>query len=138
MVEISDIKQLNSLALAYVGDAVLETYVRHRLITRGLIRPNQLHKEATKYVSAKAQANIIYNMLKDDLLTEEECAVVKRGRNAKSTTSPKNTDIQTYRNATGYEALLGYLSLTKANERLSELIEYSFMVAENGRNENIE
>ncbi|MDF2607770.1 MAG: hypothetical protein K0S34_1966 [Bacillales bacterium] len=134
----NDIRQLNSLALAYVGDAVLEMYVRHRLITRGLIRPNQLHKEATKYVSAKAQAKILYCMLDDELLTDEEYAIVKRGRNAKSATIPKNTDVQTYRNATGYEALIGYLSLIKSEQRLGEIINYSFLIAENGKDEKLE
>ncbi|MDF2947659.1 MAG: hypothetical protein K0S51_2338 [Bacillales bacterium] len=134
----NDVKQLNSLALAYVGDAVLEMYVRHRLIIRGLIRPNQLHKEATKYVSAKAQAKILFCMVEDSFLSDEEYAIVKRGRNAKSTTIPKNTDVQTYKNATGYEALIGYLSLIKSEKRLEEIIRYSFLIAENGRDERLE
>jgi ribonuclease-3 family protein len=134
----NDVKQLNSLALAYVGDAVLEMYVRHRLIIRGLIRPNQLHKEATKYVSAKAQAKILFCMVEDSFLSDDEYAIVKRGRNAKSTTIPKNTDVQTYKNATGYEALIGYLSLIKSEKRLEEIIRYSFLIAENGRDERLE
>ncbi|TKC14254.1 Mini-ribonuclease 3 [Robertmurraya kyonggiensis] len=117
-----DVKQLNSLALAYMGDAVFEVYVREHLLQTGKVRPNLLHKEATKYVSAKAQASIIRYMLDEQLLTDEEVAVVMRGRNAKSGTVPKNTDVQTYRYGTAFEALIGYLYLLKREERLEELV----------------
>ncbi|MEQ2528938.1 ribonuclease III [Robertmurraya yapensis] len=117
-----DVKQLNSLALAYMGDAVFEVYVREHLLKNGNVRPNNLHKEATKYVSAKAQASIIRYMLDEQLLTDEEVAVVMRGRNAKSGTVPKNTDVQTYRYGTAFEALIGYLYLLKREERLEELV----------------
>jgi len=121
-----DVKQLNSLALAYMGDAVFEVYVREHLLQNGKVKPNHLHKEATKYVSAKAQANIIRYMLEEQVLTDEEVAVVMRGRNAKSGTVPKNTDVQTYRYGTAFEALIGYLYLLKKEERLEELIVLSF------------
>lgn len=117
-----DVKQLNSLALAYMGDAVFEVYVREHLLQNGKVRPNLLHKEATKYVSAKAQASIIRYLLEEQLLTDEEVAVVMRGRNAKSGTVPKNTDVQTYRYGTAFEALIGYLYLLKREERLEELV----------------
>jgi ribonuclease-3 family protein len=120
-----DARQLNSLALAYIGDAVYEIYVRHHLLTKGTVRPNQLHKAATTFVSAKGQAKIIKQMFTNEMLTEEEIAVVKRGRNAKSGTVPKNTDVQTYRYATAFEALLGYHYLLKQEERLQELIAFS-------------
>ncbi|MBP0727037.1 Mini-ribonuclease 3 [Bacillus sp. RG28] len=120
-----DARQLNSLALAYIGDAVYEIYVRHHLLTKGTVRPNQLHKAATSFVSAKGQAKIIKQMFTNDMLTEEEIAVVKRGRNAKSGTVPKNTDVQTYRYATAFEALIGYYYLLKQEERLQELIAFS-------------
>ena len=76
--KLSDVKQLNSLALAYMGDAVLEQVVREHLINSGRVRPNILHKEATKYVSAKAQATIVREMLNKGFLTEEEEAVLKK------------------------------------------------------------
>jgi ribonuclease-3 family protein len=117
-----DVKQLNSLALAYIGDAVFEIYVREDLLQNGKVRPHQLHKEATKFVSAKAQADIIHYFLDEKLLTDEEVAVVMRGRNAKSGTIPKNTDVQTYRYGTAFEALIGYLYLLKQEKRLDELI----------------
>lgn len=77
-----DEKQLNSLALAYMGDAVFETYIRHHLLQNGRVRPHFLHKEATRYVSAKAQSLIIHELIDAERLTEEELAVVRRGRNA--------------------------------------------------------
>lgn len=123
-----DVKQLNSLALAYMGDAVFEVYVREHLLHNGSVKPNNLHKEATKYVSAKAQSMIIHYLLDEHLLTDEEVAVVMRGRNAKSGTVPKNTDVQTYRYGTAFEALIGYLYLLKKIERLEELILTSFKV----------
>jgi len=131
-----DVKQLNSLALAYMGDAVYENYVRHHLLQNGKVRPNQLHREATKYVSAKAQSQVIHRMLSDQLLSEEEIAVVMRGRNAKSGSVPKNTDVQTYRYSTAFEALLGYLYLLKQEARLKELIITSFRLVEEKKGGN--
>lgn len=123
-----DVKQLNSLALAYMGDAVYEMYVREHLLQNGKVKPNNLHREATHYVSAKAQAAIIHYFLENGLLTGEEEAVVMRGRNAKSGTVPKNTDVQTYRYGTAFEALIGYLYLLKREERLEEIIVKSFEI----------
>ncbi|MBM7655988.1 Mini-ribonuclease 3 [Neobacillus cucumis] len=117
-----DVKQLNSLALAYMGDAVFESYVRRHLLYSGKVRPNQLHRLATRYVSAKAQSQILFQMMDEAILTEEETAVVLRGRNAKSGTVPKNTDVQTYRYSTAFEALIGYLFLEGRIERLEELV----------------
>ncbi|WP_042453914.1 Mini-ribonuclease 3 [Neobacillus dielmonensis] len=117
-----DAAQLNSLALAYMGDAIYETYVRRHLLYSGQVRPNRLHREGTRYVSAKAQCQILFYMMDDGLLIEEELAVVMRGRNAKSGTVPKNTDVQTYRYSTAFEALMGYLFLTGQEARLETLI----------------
>lgn len=125
-----DVKQLNSLALAYMGDAVFELHVRNHLLEMGQTKPRCLHKIATMYVSAKAQAAIIRYFLDQDMLTEEERAVVLRGRNAKSGTVPKNTDVQTYRYGTAFEALLGYLFLMNRNDRLEEIIQYSLAFIE--------
>lgn len=116
--------QMNSLALAYMGDAIYEVYVRRHLLGLGKVKPNQLHREATRYVSAKAQANFLYQMIDSDFLSEEELAVVKRGRNAKSGTTPKNTDVQTYRHSTAFEALIGLLFLTGNEQRLAEMIDF--------------
>jgi len=119
-----DYKQLNGLALAYVGDAVYEVYIRDYLVAQGQTRPNQLHHMATHYVSAKAQAALIQKMLDEEILTEEEHDFYRRGRNSKSHTGAKNSDVTTYRIATGFESLIGYLHLTQQKERLDELIDW--------------
>ena len=119
-----DYTQLNGLALAYVGDAIYEIYIRDYLVDQGQTKPNTLHRMATHYVSAKAQAFLIQGMLEEKLLNEAEETMYKRGRNAKSHTSAKNADITTYRVATGFESLMGYLHLTKQTERLEELIDW--------------
>lgn len=117
---------LSGTTLAYLGDAVYEVYIRNFLIQKGIVKPNHLHKEATKYVSARAQAAIIQGMLaQEGFLSEEEQVVYKRGRNAKSHTTAKNTDVMTYRIATGFEAVVGYLHLQNQTDRLQELFEWS-------------
>ncbi|WP_391118494.1 Mini-ribonuclease 3 [Psychrobacillus sp. L3] len=123
--KLSDVKQLNSLALAYMGDAVFEQVVREHLIRSGRVKPNILHREATNYVSAKAQATIVRELLNTHFLTEEEEAVLRRGRNAKSGTVPKNTDVQTYHYSTAFEAVIGSLYLGEQKERLQELLQFS-------------
>ncbi|WP_071458924.1 Mini-ribonuclease 3 [Bacillus massilinigeriensis] len=123
-------KQLNSLALAYMGDAVFEQYVRHHLLLGGKVRPNTLHKEATKYVSARAQAKILRCMMDKGAFSEVEEAIIRRGRNAKSGTVPKNTDVQTYRHSTAFEALIGFLYLEESKERLEELVREAIRLAE--------
>jgi ribonuclease-3 family protein len=134
MLHLEDIpypKQVNSLALAYIGDAIYEVYVRHHLLSKGNVRPNQLHKLATKYVSAKAQATVLHELSKMEFFSEEEMAIIRRGRNAKSGTVPKNTDVQTYRYSTAFEALIGYLHLEKNADRLAEIIQSSFELIQN-------
>ena len=120
----NDVNLINGIALAFEGDAVYSMYIRRHLIFQGLTKPNQLHREATKYVSAKAQANLISLMLEEGILTEKEENIYKRGRNANSHTKAKNTDIVTYRMSTGFEAVMGYLHMTEAIERLEELIDW--------------
>ncbi|MED3762341.1 MULTISPECIES: Mini-ribonuclease 3 [Peribacillus] len=131
-----DAKMLNSLALAYIGDAVYETYIRHHLIQKGAVKPNLLHKKATSFVAAKAQNKIIHFFLESDWLSEEESAVVRRGRNAKSGTVPKNTDVQTYRYSTAFEALMGFLYLSGRKERMEELIKKSIEYIEEEKGSN--
>lgn len=120
-----DVKQMKSLALAYMGDAVYEVYIREHLLKKGEVKPNQLHHYAVTYVSGKAQADIIRNWLELDFLTSEEEKVVARGRNAKSGSVPKNLSVQAYRYATAFEALIGYHYLLKNEKRLNELLQES-------------
>ncbi|CAM4344242.1 ribonuclease III [Bacillus manliponensis] len=117
-----DAKQLNSLALAYMGDAVYEQYIRYHLLQKGTVRPNQLHRLGTSFVSAKAQAKVVHHLLEVAFFTEEEEAVLRRGRNAKSGTVPKNTDVQTYRYSTAFEALIGYHYLLQNHSRVEEIV----------------
>ncbi|HFR3691114.1 TPA: Mini-ribonuclease 3 [Streptococcus suis] len=117
-----DVSLINGIALAFEGDAVYSMYIRRHLIFKGLTKPNKLHGEANKYVSAKAQASLIAAMLEAQLLTEKEEEIYKRGRNANSHTKAKNADIVTYRMSTGFEAVLGFLHMTDQIQRLEELI----------------
>ncbi|MHC9161835.1 Mini-ribonuclease 3 [Exiguobacterium profundum] len=119
-------KQMNALALAYMGDVVYEMAVRKRLLEKGLTRPNDLHRGAVRYVNARAQASVVTFWLETDVLTEEEQAVVRRGKNAKSGSVPKRVDVHTYRYSTAFEALIGYIYLTERRDRLEELIKQAF------------
>ena len=125
-----DVNLINGIALAFEGDAIYSTYIRRHLIFQGLTKPNQLHREATKYVSARAQANLISQMLEEKILTEKEEEIYKRGRNANSHTKAKNADIVTYRMSTGFEAVLGYLHMTDQTKRLEELIDWCIVRVE--------
>jgi len=126
-----DPKQLNSIVLAYIGDAIYEVYVRQHLIESGQINPHELHQRAVKFVAATGQAQIVHDWLESNVLSTEEAAVIRRGRNAKSNSVPKNASIQDYRYATGFEALLGYLHLSRQTERLESLITSSIQFIEN-------
>ncbi|HZG11300.1 MULTISPECIES: Mini-ribonuclease 3 [Kurthia] len=125
-----DVKQLNALALAYMGDSVLEIAVREHLLRNGKVKPNILHREATRYVSAKAQAKVVRKMIEEEFFTEDEAGVLRRGRNAKSGSVPKNTDVQTYHYSSAFEAVLGYLYLLGQEERIAEIISYTIETVE--------
>ena len=113
-------RMLSPLQLAYLGDAVYDMIIRTSLIDRKNLPVNELHKEAVKYVKAKAQAKLLFSL--EDKLTEEEWVIVKRGRNAKSATVPKNANLADYRYATGLEALFGYLFIIGNTKRIFELL----------------
>lgn len=117
-----DLFTINIITLAYLGDAIYEVYVREHLISIGVEMVDELQKEAIKYVSAKSQSRILTNLIDNDYLTEDEKDIVKRGRNYKRNTHPKNTDIITYKLSTGFEALIGYLYLNNQKDRLNELM----------------
>lgn len=112
-----------ALTLAYIGDCVYEMYIRSYLISKGDSKVNALHKEATKFVCAKAQAEFYHKI--EGILTEEEQAAFHRGRNTKSH-PPKNAEMSDYRLATGVETLLGHLYLKGENQRISQLMSYIF------------
>ena len=110
----------NILVLAYLGDSVFELYIRNYLIDK-FAKVNTLQNEAIKIVGAKGQANLIKKLIDNNILNEKEISVFNRGRNAKCSHHPKNTDIITYKQATGFEALIGYLYL-EDKKRLDEII----------------
>lgn len=131
-----DVNLINGIALAFEGDAVYSVYIRRHLIMTGQTKPNQLHRLATHYVSAKAQAMLVQAMLDAQLLTEKEIEIYKRGRNANSQTKAKNTDIVTYKVSTGFEAVMGYLHMTEQIERLEELVGWCIAYVEGMREKN--
>ena len=129
----ADYRQLNGIALAYLGDAAYEVYISQHLLTKGISKPTKLQHIATHYVSAKAQAALIDLMKEDELLSDEEWSYFKRGRNANSHTHAKNTSVMTYRISTGFEAVMGYLKLAGKEERLAELAQWCIEQVEAGR-----
>ena len=114
-------KTINVQVLALLGDAVLSLYIREELLKQGINNANKLQDMSIKYVSAKGEVTILNKLIEDNLLTEEELDIIKRGRNNKKENHPKNTDIITYKLSTGFEALLGDLYLND-KERLKEIL----------------
>lgn len=116
-------KLLNPLTLAYMGDAVLDQHTRTYIVLKLQSKPNRLHQVAKQYVSAKSQAQTLEYLIENTWFTDEELEIVRRGRNAKSYTKAKNTDIQTYKKSSGLEAVIGFLYLDTQEERLTALLE---------------
>ncbi len=112
--------QHNGLTLAYIGDAVYEIMVRENLLKSGLTKVDHLHSEAIKFTSAEGQA-ISFDKI-ENILTEEELSIFKRGRNSKTERKARNASLATYKKATGFESLIGYLYLEKLDNRLVELV----------------
>lgn len=118
----SDVRMLHPLVLAYIGDTVYDLFVRTYLTMVYEVPVHQLHIKAVGVVRAGAQAGTLHQI--EDFLTDEEHAIVRRGRNAKSGTIPKSADIMEYKWATGFESLLGYLYLLGRKERLLEILDH--------------
>lgn len=114
------INELSPLTWAYIGDAVYELYIRENLVNTTKLKPHKLHIESIKYVKASAQAEILCKL--EDDLTDEEKEIVKRARNAKNHHLPKNAEVNDYMYSTAFEGLIGYLYLTKQEERLKEIL----------------
>ena len=118
-----DINLLSPITWAYVGDAVYELYVRTNLVNKTKLKPHKLHIESIKYVKAKAQADILKEIM--DKLTDDEKEIVRRARNAENHHLPKNAEPEDYMYSTAFEGLIGYLYLCKKDERLKEILEMS-------------
>lgn len=116
-----EVNLMPPLVWAYVGDCVYELVIRTKLVEETKLKPHALHIEAIKHVKAKAQAETL-NKIYDEL-TDKEKDIVRRGRNAENHHLPKNANIQDYMYATAFEALIGYLYLTKQNNRLKEIFD---------------
>lgn len=116
-----DIREMNPLSLAFMGDGVLELLVRQHLVERSRLLPGKLHAEAVRYVSARSQ--FLEMKLLEPMLTEEEHAVFCRGKNANKATVAKHASVEEYRTSTGFECLLGWLYLKGRNERIMELMD---------------
>ena len=116
--------EINVLVLAYLGDTIYEDYVREYLILKGISNVDALQKEAITYVSAASQASFLQKMMECNFLEDYELDIVKRARNYKTTSHPKNCDIVTYKYATGLEALIGYLRLDSKKERIDEIMNF--------------
>ncbi len=115
-------KEINVLVLAYLGDTVYENYIRKYLISKNIANVNSLQKEAVKYVSAKSQAKFLTELVDKNFFSEEELTIIKRARNYKTKSHPKNCDIITYKYATGLESLIGYLELEGKTKRIEEIM----------------
>lgn len=115
-----EINMLSPLTWAYVGDCIYELFIRTNLVNKTKLKPHKLHIETIKYVKAKAQADILKSIEKD--LTEKEQEIVRRARNAENHHLPKNADPADYMYSTAFEGLIGYLFLTKQDERLKEIL----------------
>ena len=118
--EDADLRTYSPLTLAYIGDAIYDLIIRTLIVKQGNSRPEKMHKRASALVKASAQAEMIERLL--PMLTEEEHAIYKRGRSAKSYTMAKNATMLDYRKATGFEALMGYLYLKEDMSRLIDLV----------------
>ncbi|MBQ9023669.1 MAG: ribonuclease III [Bacilli bacterium] len=117
-----DTERINTLVLAYLGDSVYELLIRDYFIKQGINKVNNLQNKVINYVSATSQAKYINYLLDNNILNEIEIDIVKKGRNAKVNSHPKNTDILTYKWATALETLFGYLYVKNEKDRIQELI----------------
>ena len=126
---VKSVNSVNSLVLAYLGDSVYELLIRDYFIKQGLNKVNNLQNVVTKYVSAKAQSKYIAYLMNNNLLKDDEIDIVKKGRNAKVFSHPKNTDILTYKWATALECLFGYLYIKNDTKRINEII--NIIIGEN-------
>lgn len=117
-----EVNLLNGLSLAYIGDAVYELMIRNHFLSLGYMKVRELHRKTVFYTSGNAQASAIHYFLAQNVLEDEEIAIFKRGRNSHVHTSRKNINLQEYLDATGFEALIGYLYLKKQTQRLEYLV----------------
>ena len=117
-----DLREVNVLVLAYLGDTIYEDYIRRYLIKSGISKVDELQKESIKYVSAINQSKFLLDMINDEFFNSYELDIIKRARNYRGKNHPKNCDVASYNNATGLEALIGYLDLSGDKKRIDEIM----------------
>lgn len=122
----------NGESLAYLGDAIYELRIREYLLGTGYQDVNKLHRIAVKYTSGEAQAKIVDYLIKNELLTEEEITYFKRGRNSNHSKNRRSISVISYKKATGFEAMIGYLYLSNQVERLNEILQLIIKIVEGG------
>ena len=128
--EIEEVKLMPPLVWAYIGDCIYEMHIRMNLVNNTRLHPHELHLQTTKYVKAVSQAETLDKIMEE--LTEDEKNIVRRGRNAQNHHLPKNVNLADYKKATAFESLIGYLYLTKQDERLIQILKISVsMIFEN-------
>lgn len=127
--KIVDIRQYSPLALAYMGDCIFDLCVREYLLKQANMPVNKLHQKSKALVNATSQSKMYKSLI--NMVSEEEKSILKRGRNANSNTKAKNATIIDYKNATGLEALFGYLYLKGEQQRINELFKICLDIMNN-------
>ena len=122
----------NGESLAYIGDAIYELRIREYILSTGYQDVNKLHKYAVKFTSGENQAKIIDYLIKENLITEEELSYFKRGRNSGHSKNRRSISVISYKKATGFEAMIGYLYLENKKERLDEILDIVIKIVEEG------
>lgn len=118
-----NVNQLNGLTLAYIGDSVYELFIRNHIVSLGYTKVNDLHKYAVLFTSGLNQAKIVRYLISNNYLNDEEFDAFKHGRNSHVNTTRKSISLKDYLDATGFEAMIGYLYLSDKKERLNEILE---------------
>lgn len=122
----------NGESLAYIGDAIYELKIREYLLKKGYQDVNILHKYAVKFTSGESQALIIDYLIKNEIITEEEISYFKRGRNSGHSKNRRSISVISYKKATGFEAMIGFLYLSNQKERLNSLVDIVINIVEEG------
>jgi ribonuclease III family protein len=119
------IDNINVLALAYIGDSVYDLMIKDIYINKGISKVNKLHKLVIHHVCAESQAKYLQRLIEKNILTEREMDIIRRARNNKGLGISRKVDVLTYKHATAFEALIGYLYLTNEKERLIKIVEFT-------------
>ncbi len=122
------VNSMNTTVLAYIGDGVYELAIRKYIVAKGSPHIHGIHKEAVKYVNGASQAKVLKSIF--ETLSAEEASLAKRARNRKTLSKPKNLDPVTYKLATAFEALIGYLYMLENHERIDEIVKAAIEIVE--------